>query len=87
MSTWLRASSKLALRARARAPTALLPDLQHQPAGLGARLELGIAPLLRIEPGAEQQLRHAENAVHRGADFVAHVGQKLPVSPSMKTRH
>ena len=31
--------------------------------------------------GVQQQLRHAEDAVHRRADFVAHVGQELALGP------
>ena len=39
------------------------------------------APRWRIAPASvrivwQQELNHADDAVHRGADFVAHVGQK-----------
>ena len=34
-------------------------------------------PLLAIEVRAQHQLGHAEHAVHGGADFVAHIGQKF----------
>ncbi len=36
-----------------------------------------VAVLLLVEPGLTHQLQHAENAIHRGADFVAHLGQEL----------
>ena len=29
----------------------------------------------------ERQMRHSQNGVHGGADFVAHVGQKIPFCP------
>ena len=38
---------------------------------------LGVFALLGSEAGVEQQTGHADDAVHGGADFVAHVGQKL----------
>ena len=38
---------------------------------------LGVLALLRRQLGLEQQRRHAEHAVHRRADLVAHVGQEL----------
>ena len=38
---------------------------------------MGVAALLGIEPGVHQQPRHADDAVHRGADFVAHGGQEF----------
>ncbi len=33
--------------------------------------------LLGGQLGVQQDVRHADNAVHRGADFVAHIGEKL----------
>ena len=33
--------------------------------------------LLRGEGGGAQQVRHADNGIHRRADLVAHIGQKL----------
>ena len=33
--------------------------------------------LFGVEFGLEDQLRHADNSVHRGADFVAHIGNEL----------
>ncbi len=33
--------------------------------------------LFRVQFRIEQQTRHADNAVHRGPDLVAHIGQKL----------
>ena len=38
--------------------------------------------LLRVERGVLQQLGHAEDAVHRRADLVAHVGQELALGPA-----
>ncbi len=38
---------------------------------------LGVAALLVVERRVEQQARHADDAVHRRADLVAHVGQEL----------
>ena len=38
---------------------------------------LGIFPLFGIELGVQKQIGHAQHAVHRRADFVAHVGQEL----------
>ena len=35
----------------------------------------------RCEVGVEHQLGHADDAVHRRADFVAHVRQKLALGP------
>ncbi len=39
------------------------------------------APLLRTERCAAQQFGHPENAVHRRANFVTHVGQKVTLRP------
>ncbi len=38
---------------------------------------LRVILLLRVELGAEQQTGHADDRIHRGADFVAHVGQEF----------
>ena len=38
---------------------------------------LDVFLLVLVERGVEQQARHADNAVHGRADFVAHVGQEL----------
>ena len=38
---------------------------------------LGVAALEVVERGVQQQLGHADDAVHRRADLVAHVGQEL----------
>ena len=35
-----------------------------------------VLPLVVFERRHQQHLRHAEDAVHRGADFMAHGGQK-----------
>ncbi len=40
---------------------------------------LGISALILIQPGVEQQARHADDAVHRGADLMAHVGEESPL--------
>ena len=39
-------------------------------------------PLLVVELGLHQQLGHAEHAVHRGSDLMAHVGQELRLGPA-----
>ena len=41
----------------------------------------GVSPLLRSEVCFQKQLNHADDAVHRRADFVAHVGQKTALRP------
>ena len=38
---------------------------------------LAILALFAVELGVQQQIGHADDAVHRGADFVAHVGQEF----------
>ena len=43
--------------------------------------DLGVLALLGREAGVEQQAGHADDAVHGGADFVAHVGQKVRLRP------
>ena len=42
---------------------------------------LAYCSLLRGEVCFQQQLNHADDAVHRRADFVAHVGQKAALRP------
>ena len=39
--------------------------------------ELGVLALLRAQVGEQEQLGHADDAVHRRADLVAHVGEEL----------
>ena len=41
-----------------------------------------VLPLLGGQLGVERELGHAEDAVHRGADLVAHVGQELALGPA-----
>ena len=41
-----------------------------------------IALLLWIEQGILNQMAHADDGVHGGADFVAHVGQKFALGAS-----
>ena len=43
----------------------------------GAAHRLGVLALLDVQIGVEQEARHADDAVHRGADLVAHVGEEL----------
>jgi hypothetical protein len=38
---------------------------------------LGVFALAGVELGGQQQLRHAQHAVHRRADLVAHVGEEV----------
>jgi hypothetical protein len=40
-----------------------------------------VLPLLGVDPGGLQKLEHAHDAVERGADLVAHVGQKFAFGP------
>ena len=42
---------------------------------------VGIVVLLRRQAGFLQQRQHAQNGVHRRADFMAHIGQKLRFRP------
>ncbi len=39
--------------------------------------DLGEGLLLGVELGADQQLGHAEHAVHRRPDLMAHIGEEL----------
>ena len=43
----------------------------------GALDDFGEFPLLALQGGFQQQARHADDAVHGGADFVAHGGQEF----------
>ena len=54
-----------------------LPRNRYIQGHAGAVRDLGEAPLPRIEPRGEQEFRHAEDAVHRRADLVAHVREEL----------
>ena len=38
--------------------------------------DLGVSELLFAETGIEEQLQYADDAIHRRADFMAHVGQE-----------
>ena len=37
--------------------------------------------MLGSQIGCQRQLRHTQNSIHGGADFMAHVGQKLALGP------
>ncbi len=54
---------------------------QVEQAERGALRHEQVFALLRIQLGIEDQLRHAENAIHRRPDFVAHVREKLALYP------
>ena len=46
--------------------------------GVGAVADgLGVVALLGVQAGAEEQAGHADDGVHRRADFVAHVGEEF----------
>ena len=47
-----------------------------RPAAL-SRIVSRMIALGAVELGVQQQFRHADDAVHRRANFVAHVGQEL----------
>jgi hypothetical protein len=51
---------------------------QGEPGTLEA---LGEPPLVVVEVGAQQQLVEPDDAVHRGADLMAHRGQELRLQP------
>ena len=57
----------------------VVDDRQQRAAG--AAHGLGEAALLVVERRVEQQVGHAEHAVHRRADLVADVGQELGLQP------
>jgi len=49
---------------------------------LGGRLDhVGVAELLGVEPRVQQEIGHADDAVHGGANLVTHVGEKLALGP------
>ena len=52
----------------------VVEDLQQVVGRLGGGAQ--VVELLRIEPGLAQQREHAEQALERRADLVAHVGQE-----------
>ena len=54
---------------------------------LGRTLDLAdVVELLRIEPGLQGEMGHAEDGVHGGADLVAHVGEKIALGPGRALR-
>ena len=62
----------------------VVDDLHHRLGGGAHRVH--VAPLPLVEVGAGEQLRHAEHAVHRRADLVAHVGEELVLRPGERLR-
>ena len=58
-------------------------DVVQQPEqGIGGFLDREEElPLFRGELGVQSQLRHPDDAVHRCANLVAHIGQKLALGP------
>src|ERR1022692_347176 len=50
-------------------------DERHQRLSAGVD-HAGVISLFRDEVGIQEQLKHAKDAVHGGADFVAHIGQE-----------
>ena len=42
---------------------------------------LRVVPLSGVEVGVEQEVGHADDAVHGGADLVAHVGEEVGLEP------
>ncbi len=57
--------------------------VDHEEEGIGARLDdAGVFALAAVEVGVEQERRHADDAVHRRADFVAHIGQEFAPDPA-----
>ena len=53
----------------------IVEQAQH---GLGRTLGLAdVIELALVEFGGVHQLQHAQNGIHGGADFVAHIGQEL----------
>ena len=64
-----------------------LGEVQHVVDDLQQRLARAVdrlreAALAVVEPGAKQQLGHAENAVHRRADLMAHRRHELALGPA-----
>ena len=62
----------------------VVDDRQQRFAGRLDRVKEPLLPL--IEPGVAEQSGHAEHAVHRGADLVAHVGQELRFRKARRLR-
>ena len=58
----------------------VIDDVQQMLAGLVDGI--GEASLLRTQRRVAQQLGHAQNTVHRGADFVAHRRQEFALRPA-----
>ena len=58
-------------------------DVVEQPQQRIGRLlhQVQVLALLGRQLGVEQQFGHADDAVHRRADFVAHVGQEFALGP------
>ena len=49
---------------------------------IGRRLNLiQIILLFGCQLGFQRQVAHTDNRIHRGADLVAHVGQKITLGP------
>jgi len=61
-------------------------DLMSAPDFFPATDCFEMVALLTGQLRIEKQFRHAENAVHRSANFMAHLGQKLawPLASSMR---
>jgi len=38
---------------------------------------LGKIPLLRVQMGVEEDIAHPDDAIHRGADLMRHIGEEL----------
>jgi hypothetical protein len=52
---------------------------------LGGGLDrLQVFALLASDLGVEKQIRHADDAVHRRADLVAHVGEEVALGPARR---
>ena len=62
----------------------IVDDLEQ---GFGAAMSRGCEPVgTHIETRIHQQLGHAEHAVHRSADLVAHGGEELALGPARGLR-
>ena len=44
--------------------------------------DFAVLPLLRSKFRVQKQSRHADDAIHGGADFVTHIGQELALGPA-----
>ncbi|OWK25123.1 hypothetical protein AJ87_13795 [Rhizobium yanglingense] len=53
----------------------VVDDRQKRVAGLDDDVDEGLLP--RVKIGLRHQLGHAEHAIHRRADFMAHIGEKF----------